>query len=113
MFFNPKRLKYLKSLDDEYAKFLYSPSAPIVFPQLQKSFPQPCFEKIINFLSDGITNLLKGSLKTIKNYHVTFFLNELRLFFLKRTIWKQRRDLLASEKHLDPMKIITPYNQLC
>ena len=33
------RLKLSKILDDEHTKFLYSPSAPIIFPQMQKSFP--------------------------------------------------------------------------
>ena len=32
----PKGLKQLRSLDDEHTKFLYSPNAPIAFPQLQK-----------------------------------------------------------------------------
>ena len=35
----PDRLKQSKSLDDEHTKSLYSPSVPIIFPQMQKSFP--------------------------------------------------------------------------
>ena len=35
----PDRLKLSKSLDDEHTKSLYSPSVPIIFPQMQKSFP--------------------------------------------------------------------------
>ena len=38
-FYIPERLKQSKNLDDEHTKFLYSPSVPIVFPQMQKSFP--------------------------------------------------------------------------
>ena len=38
-FYIPDRLKQSKVLDDEHTKFLYSPSAPIIFPQMQKSFP--------------------------------------------------------------------------
>ena len=38
-FYIPERLKHLMTLDDEHAKSLYSPSAPIIFPQMQKSFP--------------------------------------------------------------------------
>ena len=37
-FYSPERLKQSKVLDDEHTKFLYSPSVPIIFPQLQKSF---------------------------------------------------------------------------
>ena len=35
----PDRLKQTKVLDDEHKKSLYSPSVPIIFPQMQKSFP--------------------------------------------------------------------------
>ena len=33
----PERLKHLRTLGDEFTKSLYSPSVPIVFPQMQKS----------------------------------------------------------------------------
>ena len=36
-FYIPERLKHLRTLDDEHAKSLYSPSVPIAFPQMQKS----------------------------------------------------------------------------
>ena len=32
----PERLKHLRTLDDKHTKFLYSPSVPIAFPQMQK-----------------------------------------------------------------------------
>ena len=35
----PDRLKQSKILDDEHTKSLYSPIVPIIFPQMQKSFP--------------------------------------------------------------------------
>ena len=38
-FYFPERLKHLKSLDDEQTKSLYTPSVPIVFPQVQTSIP--------------------------------------------------------------------------
>ena len=38
-FYVPDRLKQSKLLDDEHTKSLYSPSFPIIFPQMQKSFP--------------------------------------------------------------------------
>ena len=34
-FYIPERLKHLRTLDDEHTKFLYSPSVPIAFPQMQ------------------------------------------------------------------------------
>ena len=38
-FYIPERLKHLRNLDDEHTKALYSPGVPIIFPQMQKSFP--------------------------------------------------------------------------
>ena len=38
-FYIPDRLKQSKILDDEHTESLYSPSVPIIFPQMQKSFP--------------------------------------------------------------------------
>ena len=38
-FYIPDRLKQSKVLDNEQTKSLYSPSVPIIFSQLQKSFP--------------------------------------------------------------------------
>ena len=38
-FFIPERLKESKILDDDHTESLYSPSVPIIFPQMQKSFP--------------------------------------------------------------------------
>ena len=38
-FYIPDRLKQSKILDDEHTESLYSPIVPIIFPQMQKSFP--------------------------------------------------------------------------
>ena len=38
-FFIPDRLKQSEILDNEHAKFLYYPTVPIIFPQMQNSFP--------------------------------------------------------------------------
>ena len=38
-FFIPDRLKQSEILDDEHTKAFYSPSVPIIFPQMQKGFP--------------------------------------------------------------------------
>ena len=38
-FQTPDRLKQSRISDDEHTRFLYSPSVPIIFPELQKSFP--------------------------------------------------------------------------
>ena len=38
-FYISDRLKQSKILDEEHTESLYSPSVPIIFPQIQKSFP--------------------------------------------------------------------------
>ena len=38
-FYIPDRLKQSNNLDKEHTNSLYSPSVPIIFPQMQKSFP--------------------------------------------------------------------------
>ena len=60
-------------------------------------FLQSCPKEFIRFLCECIINLLKGSLQSIERHHVVKFQSEVRLLSLKRTTWKQRRDILASE----------------
>ena len=35
----PDQQKHSKFLDNEHTKSFYSPSVPVIFPQMQKSFP--------------------------------------------------------------------------
>ena len=71
-------------------------------------FLQSCPKEFIRFLCKCTINLLKGNLQSIKRHHVVKFPSGVRLFPLKRTTWKQRRDILASEKRLQLIKVITP-----
>ena len=71
-------------------------------------FLQSCPKEFIRFLCECIINLLKGSLQSIKRHHMVKFQSEVRLLFLKRTTWKQRREILASERGLQLIKVITP-----
>ena len=102
------RLKQSKTLDNGHTKSLYSPSVPIIFPQKCKNlFLQSCPKEFLRFLCELIINLLKGNLQSIR-HHVAKFQNEVRLLSLKRTTWKQRREILASEKGSQLIKVITP-----
>ena len=98
-FYIPERLKHLRTLDDENTKSLYSPNVPIAFPQMQKSLSSVLSKRV---------NLLKGKLQTIKRHHVVKFQDEVWLLSLKRTTWKQRRNVLSSEKGLQLLAVITP-----
>ena len=42
----PDRLKQSNFLNDEHTKSLYFPSVPIIFPQMQKSFPSVLPKKV-------------------------------------------------------------------
>ena len=57
-------------------------------------FLQRCPKEFIRFLFDCIINVLKGNLHSTKRHHMAKFQSEIRLLSLKRTIWKQRRDIL-------------------
>ena len=107
-FYIPDQPKQSKVLDDEHIKSLYSPCVPIIFPQMQKSFPSVLPKRVFPVFCKCIQNLLKGNLQSIKRHHVVKFQNEVRLLSLKRTTWKQRRDILASERGLQLIKVITP-----
>ena len=43
----------------------------------------------------------------MKRHHVAKFHSEVRVLSLKRTAWKQRRDILASDKGLQLPKVTT------
>ena len=47
--FIPELLKHLRTLDDEHTKFFYSPSVPIAFPQMQKSFSSVLPKRVYPF----------------------------------------------------------------
>ena len=60
-------------------------------------FLQSCLKELIRFLCECMINLLKGNLQSTKRHHVAKFQSEVRLLSLKRTNWKRRREILASE----------------
>ena len=70
-------------------------------------FLQSCPKEFIRFLCECIVNLLKGILQTIKRHHVVKFQDEVWLLSLKRKTWKQKRNVLLSEKGLQLIAVIT------
>ena len=112
--FIPEGLKHLRTWDDERTKSPYSTSVPIAFPQMQKSLSSVLPKEFIRFLCECIVNLLTGNLQAIERHHVVKFQDEVWLLLLKRTTWKQRRNVLSSEKGLQLIAVITPLviNQL-
>ena len=74
----------------------------------KSNFLQSCPKEIIWLLYECIVNLLKGNLQAIKRHHVVMFEDEVWLLLLKRITWKQRRNLLSSEKGLQLIAVVTP-----
>ena len=107
-FYIPERLKHLRTLDNEHTKSLYSPSVPIAFPPMQKPLSSVFPKKIICFLCECIVNLIKGNLQAKTRHHLVKIQDEVWLLLLKRTNWKQRRNVLSSQKGLQLIAFITP-----
>ena len=71
-------------------------------------FLQSCLKEFFRYLCECIVNLLKGNLQAIKCHHVVKFQDEVWLLSLKRTTWKQRRNVLSSEKGEQLIAVIKP-----
>ena len=69
-------------------------------------FLQSCPKEFIRFLRECILNLLKGNFQAIKRHHVVK--DDVSILSLKRTTWKQRRNIVSSEKGLQLKAVITP-----
>ena len=104
----PERLKHLRTLDDEHTKSLYSPSVPIAFPQMQKSLSSVLPKRVHPFSLRMLSKSTQGKLASHNRHHVVKFQDEFWLLSLKRTTWKQRRNVLSSENGLQLIAVITP-----
>ena len=67
----------------------------------------PKHQKNIRFPCKRITNLFKGNLQNMKRHQVAKFQSSVQFLSLKRIACKQRRDILASDKNLQLIKVIT------
>ena len=99
----------VRSFGRWHKKSLYSPSVPIIFPQMQKFFPS-VFPKRVHQVPLRMysKSAQKKPSKHKKIHLATKLQNDVRLGSLKRITWKQKRDVLASERGLQLIKVITP-----
>ena len=97
-FYIPDRLKHLRTFDDEHTKSLYSPSVPIVFPQMQKPLSSVLPEAVYPVSMRMHSKSTQRKLENHEKHHVVKFQDEVWLLSRKRTAWKQRRNVLSSEK---------------
>ena len=89
-----------------------NPSTLQVFQSLSRKckshFLQSWPKDFIRFLCECIVDLLKGKLEAIKRHHVVKFQDKVLLLSLKKTIWKQKRNVLLSEMGLQLIAVISP-----
>ena len=107
-FYIPERLKQSKILDAEHTKSLYSPSVPIIFPQLQKSFPS-VLPKGVYPVSLRMHN--KSAQRKPAKHKKTSrgkFSTQSSTVISKTYNLEAKRDNLTSEKGLQLNKVISP-----
>ena len=63
--------------------------------------------RVFWFLWECIVYLLKRNVQSRKCHHVVWFQSKIRLFSSKSTIWKQKSYVLAPEKELQLIIVIT------
>ena len=106
-FYVPERLKHLRTLDDEHTKSLYSPSVPIAFPQRQKPLSSVLPKRVYPVFMRMHSKSTQRKLASHKKKSRGKVSGRRWLPSLKRTNWKQRRNVLSSEKGLQVIAVIT------
>ena len=114
-FYIPERLKHLSTLDDEHTKSLNSPSVPIAFSQMQMSLSSVLPKRVCPV---SIRMHSKSTQRKLANHKRTSRGKVSRqsvVTVAKKTTWKQRRNVLSSEKRLQLIAVITTpvINHLC
>ena len=74
-FYIPDRLKQSNLLDNEYKKFLSSPSVPTIFPEMQKPFPPVLSQRVCPVSLTMHSKPSQEKPAKHKKYHVTKFRN--------------------------------------
>ena len=105
-FYLPQRLKHLRTLNDEHTKSFYSPLFQSLSFKSKSHFLQSC-PKFYPVSMRMLSKSAQRKLQTKKRHHLVKFQDELWLLLLKRTTWKQKRNVLSSEKGLQLTAVIT------
>ena len=107
-FYIPDRLKQSKTLAMNTQNLSILQVFQWISHKCKRLFLQCCSKEFIRFFCECVMNLFEGNLQTTKNYHVATFQSEFWLLPLKRTNWKQRSYILASERGLQLNKVFIP-----
>ena len=95
-------------LDDEHIKFLYSPSVPNNYPQMQKSFPSVWPKRVYYVPLRMHSESSQGEPAKHEKTSPDKISKRSSIALFKRRTWKQRRNVLAFEKRLQSLKVVTP-----
>ena len=98
-----------KFLDDEHTIRLYTPNISNIFPKTSKTIHPPLSKKFLQFLSEGLVNLLRGELKELRKVDVVKYRREISELTRRRTSLHKRRTILSSPKSLQLISVITPF----
>ena len=104
----PERLKHLRTLDDEHTNSLYSPSVPIAFPQMQKSHSSVLPKRVYPVSMRMHSKSAQRKVASHKNTSRGKVSRRSLATIAKKTTWKQKRNVLSSEKGLQLIAVITP-----
>ena len=104
----PERLKHSRILDDEHTKSLYSPSVPIAFPEMQKPLSSVLPKRVYPVSMRMHSKSTQRKLASHKNTSRGKVSRRSFATIAKRTTWKERRNVLSSEKGLQLTAVITP-----
>ena len=102
-FYVPESVKHLTTLDNEHTKSLYSPRVPTISPQVQNSISRIVSKRIYS-VSKRVHRKPTQRKLAWKRHHIYN-----RTLSLERTTWKQRRDLVTSERVIQLVDTITPF----
>ena len=105
----PDNLKSLKYLDDEHTKSFYSPSIPAFFPRMQNSVSKNLSKRFYPISQRVHRQHAARKFVNVKRSHFLKYRDEIHEVSVKRTTWKQRRNLLSSQKGLLLIKTISPF----
>ena len=103
-----EQLQHLRFLDDEHTKSLYSPSVPIAFPQMQKSFSSVLPKRVYPV---SMRMHSKSGERKVANHKKTSRAKVSRRSvgtIAKKNNLEAKKKVLSSEKGLQLIAVITP-----
>ena len=103
----PDRLKQSQFLDDEHKKFLYSPSVPIFFPQMEKYFPSVLPKRVYKVPVRMYSKFSQRELSKHNKILRDKFRKRSSIAHSKRNLLEARKRRSGIRKGLELIKVLT------